>query len=530
MKVKKGRILPIKGKILGNPMHKKNKKKVIPDLRKTLDTKKNFFKVDPRPVRDKKYVSFCLKEIKIFLNQNEYKSFKAHRIFFPLKIKDFFQVIYFLIRKLDKNFEIEAKPEENIPKILKIIGYPVSITKTTLMCTNSLPGSFVLLNCLYWMVELCMYDLKTTFENESINKPSLKKNLFWNQLVRNYKKGLLKKRNNDIFPRIIELTLLNEINRRKQCKDRKFKFTKKINSRNYFLTIVLYIMFFFNEKIKLISKSKHFLLHLQLKLEINRFGLVSRMENSLSKFEEVDPNKKKFFSSKFGFKKITYFKILKNFLEINYNTTDFRLYQTALSRLILKSLTYWNEIIFFRGNRIIPTWDNYLRNFHLKFSQNLNRKNFQLKSKLFFSLKEFEIFFKIQITFRNKIIETSRIVEGFEIFYIRTRQNRLNFNVIFHFWNLKNYSFEKGKCEKIDKTQEKKLIGDQSSKKAKQEKFIQSFRQLHKAFNSKRLIFLKCLKELIGKIDNFTNVLITIGTILNKKEKLINWSRVTISP
>ena len=528
MKVKKGRILPIKEKSPENSKTIKNRKKNFPEFRKTLERKRYFFKIDPRPVNDKKYISFCLKEIRMFLNRNEYKPFKSHKIFFPLKNKDFFQVIYFLTKKLDKNFKTENKPEENVPKILKIIGYPVSITKTTLLCTNSFPQSSVLLNCLYWMVELCLYDLKTTFENEIITKNSLKKNLFWNQLVKNYKKYLSEKKNNDIFPKIIKLTLLNEINRRKKCKDMKIRFAKKINSRNYFFMVVVYLMFFFEEKVKIISEGKNSFLNQKIKLEINGYRFVNRMKNKLKKSEEINLTKKKPFSSKFEFKKSTFLKILKIFLKINYNNTHFRLFLTTLSIQILRNLIYWGEIFFYPRISIKLIRKNYLQNFYLKLFKNFIQKNYQLRTKFFFSLKEFKIFFKIQITFQNKVQKTSKFLEKIDILYIRNRQNRLNFDIIFHIWNFKNCSLEKFKYEKIEKIQEKNLIIDQTSKKAKKEIFIQIFRQIYKSFHYTRLIFLKFIERINENITYYINDLIFIKKNLSKKEKIINWSRIKL--
>lgn len=311
MKVKKGRISYLKERNLEDLINKR-------DQKKRLEPKKYFFKIDPRPIHDKRFISFCLKEIRIFLNQSGYKLYVPRKKIFPLKNKDFFQIIYFLIKKLDKNFKIENKSEEVIPKIFKIIGYPVAITKTTLFCTNSLQGSSILFNCLYWLVELCLYDLKTTFENDLINKILLKKNLFWNRFVKSHSKFLSKEGKTNFFPKIVKLTLSNKINERKNYRNRKIELNRKLKFKNVFFIILLYISIFFNEKIKPFFEDKNFFVNLLTILEINRYKFFKEIENRLKITYRINQDRKKFLYPKFESKKKYIFKfsekLLKNYL------------------------------------------------------------------------------------------------------------------------------------------------------------------------------------------------------------------------
>ena len=75
MKVKKGRILYLKERNVENLIKKK-------DLKKRSEPIKFFFKIDPRPIHDKKFISFCLKEIRIFLDQSGYKLYVPRKKFF----------------------------------------------------------------------------------------------------------------------------------------------------------------------------------------------------------------------------------------------------------------------------------------------------------------------------------------------------------------------------------------------------------------------------------------------------------------
>jgi hypothetical protein len=516
MKVKKGRILYLKERNFENLINKKEQKK-------RLEPKNFFFKIDPRPIHDKKFISFCLKEIRIFLNQSAYKLYVPRKKFFPLKNKDFFQIIYFLIKKLDKNFKIDNKPEEDIPKIFKIIGYPIALTKTTLFCTNSLQGSSVLFNCLYWLVELCLYDLKTTFENDLINKIFLKKNLFWNRFVKSHIKLLLKEGKTNFFPKIAKLSLSNKINERKNYRDRKIELNRKIKFKNDFFIILLHISIFFKEKIKPFFESKNFFINLMKILEINRYKFFNEIENRLNITQRINLNRKKNLYLKFESKKTTYFNFLNHYSKIIYNIKRSRICLAVLLKLILIGLFNSIDIIFISKTSNFFTNKNYLDTIYLNLFENINKKNFRLECKLFFFLIDFKFFSKIQNIYKNKILKILKFFEHFEIFSNLLRQNKFELEIIFQIWKFKKYNIERFKNEKIEKSQENKFFIKQNFKKTRSELFYIIFKKFFRSFYLKKFIFLNVVKRFLGKVIIYINLFFHFKKRFDKKEKLINW-------
>lgn len=256
MKVKKGRILPVKERKLDCLEIKKNIKKSQSLSRSFEDRNRTFFKPDPRPAYDKNYISFCLKEIKIFLKKNSCSASFFQKILFPLRNKDFFKIIFFLFKKIDKNFKITNKPEDDIPRVLRLLGYPVSITKSTLSSMASSGRFPFYLNCLNWVVELCHYDLKTISENQFVNLKNRNKTLAWNHLIKSYNKFLSKKIIKDRFTNIIKLILSNHFNFKQKIQNRNLKRSKKSKKIYLFLKIILYSSMWFKRKLKHIKKLK----------------------------------------------------------------------------------------------------------------------------------------------------------------------------------------------------------------------------------------------------------------------------------
>ena len=519
MKVKKGRILYLKERNLEDLINKR-------DPKKRFEPKKHFFKIDPRPIHDKKFISFCLKEIRLFLNQSGYKFCVPRKKFFPLKNNDFFQIIYFLIKKLDKNFKNENKPEEEIPKIFKIIGYPIPITKTTLFCTNSLRGSSVLFNCLYWLVELCLYDLKTTFENDLINKITLKKNLFWNRFAKSHSKFLSKKGKINFFPKIVKISLSNKIIERKNYRDKKIKLNRKIKFKNDFFIILLYIANFFKGKIKPFFEGKKFFVNLLTIIEINRYKFLNGIENRLKITHRINLNKKKILCLKFETKKSFYFNFLRKFLKIIYNIKRYRLCLTVLLKLMLKGLVNSIDIIFISKIRNLFTNKNYLDTKYLNLFEILNKKNFRLEGKFFFPLRDFKFFSKIQNLCKNKMLKILRFFEHLEIFSNLLRQNKFNLEIIFQTWKFKNYNIERFKKEKIEKSQENKFIINQKFKKTISELLYMIFKKFLRSFYLKKFIFLNAVNGFLSRIIVYTLLYFDFKKELDKKGKLINWFRI----
>ena len=218
MKLKKGRILPIKEEKTNALIIKTNKKKCTINSRHFYEKNRNFLNVNLEPIYDKNFLSFCLKEVELFLQKNGYKKKIPEISSYHYKNKEIFQIIFFLFKKIDKNYRIITLPEDNILSTLKILGYPIFLTKSTLVSPINPRSHQILFHCLNWVIELCLYDTRVIFENQAIYSTDLKKLLIWNRMVKSYNRFLSKKRSTDNFKKILKITLANLLKPEKKKK------------------------------------------------------------------------------------------------------------------------------------------------------------------------------------------------------------------------------------------------------------------------------------------------------------------------
>ena len=195
--------------------------------------------VNLEPIYDKNFLSFCLKEVELFLQKNGYKKKIPEISSYHYKNKEIFQIIFFLFKKIDKNYRIITLPEDNILSTLKILGYPIFLTKSTLVSPINPRSHQILFHCLNWVIELCLYDTRVIFENQSIYSTDLKKPLIWNRMVKSYNRFLSKKRSTDNFKKILKITLANLLKPEKKKKNEMVKLYRKFDTCLAFLQIIL---------------------------------------------------------------------------------------------------------------------------------------------------------------------------------------------------------------------------------------------------------------------------------------------------
>ncbi|GMH66951.1 hypothetical protein TrLO_g8442 [Triparma laevis f. longispina] len=125
---------------------------------------------DPRPLSDKGFMNASIRALLNFLMENGYDSAISPKILARPSSKDFNNIVTFLFRKIDPNFnDGTLKFEDEVASAFKALGYPFNISKTSLYAVGSphtWPG---LLAAITWLIELLTYDQEVAeapMENE----------------------------------------------------------------------------------------------------------------------------------------------------------------------------------------------------------------------------------------------------------------------------------------------------------------------------------------------------------------------------
>eukprot|EP00794_Sanderia_malayensis_P005940 gene5940-6630_t len=112
---------------------------------------------DPRNLSNRGKQKEMIDEVLHFLSINGYPHQMSQKILSAPTSKDFIKIFEFLYGILDKQEKIDGKVEEEIPRLLRQIGYPFPIPKSTMFTIGSLHTWPTLLGALHWMVDIIEY-------------------------------------------------------------------------------------------------------------------------------------------------------------------------------------------------------------------------------------------------------------------------------------------------------------------------------------------------------------------------------------
>lgn len=114
-------------------------------------------KKDPRPLADKSYQSTSIKKLILFLAEHGYSQAVTHKSLQLPSAKEFTNIFNFLLSFIDKGLCIPegAKIAEEVPKILKLLGYPFTISHNHLINLGSPHAWPIVLGSVMWLAELC---------------------------------------------------------------------------------------------------------------------------------------------------------------------------------------------------------------------------------------------------------------------------------------------------------------------------------------------------------------------------------------
>jgi kinetochore protein NDC80 len=115
---------------------------------------------DPRPLNDKQYMVSSAKTLISFLSAHHYAKAVNMKMLSSPTAQEFYSIVEFLYRQIDGNWQLPAdkkKYEEAIPQIFKSLGYPFTISRTSLSGVGTPHTWPTLLGALTWLVELITY-------------------------------------------------------------------------------------------------------------------------------------------------------------------------------------------------------------------------------------------------------------------------------------------------------------------------------------------------------------------------------------
>lgn len=128
---------------------------VSPDRRQSLLPPP--VKVDPRNMNDKAFQQKAIKRLLHFLEQAKYPFPVNQKVLSRPSSKDFNNIVTFLLRRVDPTFQTGSmKIEDEIFLCFKNMGYPFTISKTSLVAAGSPHTWPALLGALSWLVDQLM--------------------------------------------------------------------------------------------------------------------------------------------------------------------------------------------------------------------------------------------------------------------------------------------------------------------------------------------------------------------------------------
>lgn len=126
---------------------------------------------DPRPVSDRSYQQKSIKTVLEFLTERGYPHNITLKILQSPTSKDFFKIYEFIYGFISPKYKISPKPEEEIPRILKLIGYPFLISRTSMFAIGSPHTWPHILVALTFLIELVNYGMAIGEHVESLMFP-----------------------------------------------------------------------------------------------------------------------------------------------------------------------------------------------------------------------------------------------------------------------------------------------------------------------------------------------------------------------
>ena len=113
---------------------------------------------DRRPISDKEFMKESVNIILKYLDTHGFtEPISPKDLLSSPSTKTYSTVFLFLYNQIDPLYKYVGKPHDDIPEMLKLIGYPINISKRSFLSVGGLHVWPSLLATLSWMVELLIY-------------------------------------------------------------------------------------------------------------------------------------------------------------------------------------------------------------------------------------------------------------------------------------------------------------------------------------------------------------------------------------
>ncbi|XP_018597475.1 kinetochore protein NDC80 homolog [Scleropages formosus] len=109
---------------------------------------------DPRPLHDKSFIQQCIKHLCEFLSEQGFPGTVSIKSLQSPSTKEFLKIFEFIYTLLDPTFQMPtSKIEEEIPRILRDIGYPFALPKSSMYSVGAPHTWPQVLGALIWLID-----------------------------------------------------------------------------------------------------------------------------------------------------------------------------------------------------------------------------------------------------------------------------------------------------------------------------------------------------------------------------------------
>ncbi|KAL8585919.1 hypothetical protein ACOMHN_061080 [Nucella lapillus] len=112
---------------------------------------------DPRPISDKAYQHRCIRTLIDFLTETKYPHPLSQKLLLSPPSKEFFRIFEYIYCQVDPFFKLGSKMEEEVLRVLKMLGYPFSISKSSMHAVGTPHTWPTLLAALIWLIDLVKF-------------------------------------------------------------------------------------------------------------------------------------------------------------------------------------------------------------------------------------------------------------------------------------------------------------------------------------------------------------------------------------
>ncbi|KAG9332677.1 hypothetical protein JZ751_014775 [Albula glossodonta] len=109
---------------------------------------------DPRPLHDKSFIQQCIKQLCEFLSEKGFPGTMSVKCLQSPSTKEFLKIFEFIYSLLDPTFQMPtSKIEEEIPRMLKDLGYPFALSKSSMFSVGAPHTWPQVLGALIWLID-----------------------------------------------------------------------------------------------------------------------------------------------------------------------------------------------------------------------------------------------------------------------------------------------------------------------------------------------------------------------------------------